>query len=233
MPWQQGVFIVFPQNGLPCVPAYGAQPGPFFEQQGYEHGPVHPAPGGVQETVQAVAEDFADGPGVGREHNAPAAHGLQEFGGQHKGNVFTEMQRRDAQQVAVGVLGEEVQQVDPPPHAGGKRRHALPEAVEADFPARADKGHMAVRARREQGRQPAPEAALPQPGGIPHGKGHDLLPFLFHNSTKKERIMFQPCTGTGTVFFLHKKFTHGLWILLNSIFQKGTRFLHQCRVPFL
>ena len=36
---------------------------------------------------------------------------------------------------------------------------------------------MAIRPRREQGRQLAPETTLPQPGGVPHGKGHDLLPF--------------------------------------------------------
>ena len=67
--------------------------------------------------------------------------------------------------------------MDPAPHAGGERRHAFPEAIEADLLARADKNHMAIQPRREQGRQLAPETTLPQPGGVPHGKGHDLLPF--------------------------------------------------------
>ena len=67
--------------------------------------------------------------------------------------------------------------MDPAPHAGGERPYAFPEAIEADLLARADKNHMAVRPRREQGRQLAPETTLPQPGGVPHGKGHDLLSF--------------------------------------------------------
>ena len=71
MPWQQDIFIVFPKNGLPGVPPYGEQLGSPFEQQGYEHDPIHPAPGGVQKTVLAVAEDFADGSGIGREHTHP------------------------------------------------------------------------------------------------------------------------------------------------------------------